>query len=311
MTANRNVYEDWIPEEWDSNVIQRVHQVSAVERHGRHYPMATDTRHVPRSAGVEVNGVAKGDAYTPDESLNDEVLLIARKFGRAIKIAEEDLVDSNVNILDQKRVDWATSYGKFFDNATLGVTAAAANGTTVPYVSVYSALRQSNADTGYTADDNYVATASAGLVTYDELSEVLGLYEVGDYFDLEKTVVIAHPEFRRHLRNIKDLEGMPVFVRGQQGDRGTPDTLFNIPITWSLGAKTSATAQQNPTGAPLLIVGNREFLAVGDRSGPESMVAPANSGPNFLSDEALLKMRARRGFAVSHEKAFAVLELDV
>ena len=308
MTANRNLYEDWIPEEWDSNVIQRVQQMSAVERHGRHYPMATDTRHVPRSAGIEVSGVAKGDNYTPDESLNDEVLLVARKFGRAVKIAEEDLVDSNVNILDQKRIDWATSYGKFFDNATLGVTAAVANGTTVPFVSVYAALRQSNVDTDYTADDNYTATTSAG-VTYDDLSEVLGLYEVGDYFDLEKTVVIAHPAFREKLRGVKDLEGMPVFVRGQGADRGTPDTLFNIPITWSLGAKTSATAMQSPDGNPLLIVCNSDFLAVGDRSGPESKVAGQDA--LFLSDEALLKMRARRGFAVAHEKAFSVLELTV
>lgn len=52
----------WIPEEYDSNVITRVHKMSAVEAYGRHYPMAHDTRHVPRSAGMDVEGVAKGGA---------------------------------------------------------------------------------------------------------------------------------------------------------------------------------------------------------------------------------------------------------
>src|SRR5690606_19595799 len=150
-----------------------------------HYPMATDTRHVPRSAGIEVSGVAKGDNYTPDESLNDEVLLVARKFGRAVKIAEEDLVDSNVNILDQKRIDWATSYGKFFDNATFGVSAVVANGCIVLFVYFYSALRQSYVDTYYTTDDNLAATTTAS-VTYDDISEVMDLYKVGYYYDQEK-----------------------------------------------------------------------------------------------------------------------------
>lgn len=304
----RNTYEDWIPEEWDGAVIQRVQQMSAVEARGRSYPMATDTRHVPRSQGVGVAGVDKGSpGYSEDDSTNDEIVISAKKFGRAIRIADEDLQDSHIGILEQKQVDWATSYAKYFDNATLAVTAAQ-SGTTVPFQSVYKALRTTNNDVSYTADDNYVAAASA-QPTFDELSEVLGLYEQGDFFDASSTVVIAHPSFKQRLRGIKDDSNMPIFVQGQQGDSGTPDMLFDYPIHWSLGAKTSAEATGSPEGSAILVVGNAQFLAVGRRSGPESMVAPADSGAAFLTDEALLKMRARRGFAVSHEKAFAVLEL--
>src|SRR3546814_16916754 len=96
----RNTFEDWIPEEWDSQVIMRVNQVSVIESEARPYPMATDTRHIPRSAGVEVSGVSKGSAYDEDTSTTDAVLLTAKKAGRAIRIADEDLQASNVALLE-------------------------------------------------------------------------------------------------------------------------------------------------------------------------------------------------------------------
>ncbi len=304
----RNTFEDWIPEEWDSQVVQRVAQVSVIESEAREYPMATDTRHIPRSAGVDVNGVAKGTAYGEDESVNDDVLLTAKKAGRAIRVADEDLQDSNVAILEQKRVDWATSWAKYLDNACLAVTAAE-SGVTVPYTSVYKAIRTTNSDTSYTADANYVASATGGAVSYNNLSAVLGKVEVGDYWEEGLMIVVAHPSLREKLRNIKDDQNQPIFVRGQGGDAGTPDTLFGHRIRWSLGARTSATAVHNPTGNPLVIVVNRDFLAIGKRSGPESRVAGPDTGAAFLTDEALLKMRARRAFALTHEKAAAVLEI--
>lgn len=303
----RNTYEDWIPEEWDSQVITRVRQMSALEAYARRHPMASDTRNVPRSAGVGVESISKGGSYGEDTSANDSVTLTARKLGKAIRIAEEDLQDSAADILATKRMDWATSYAKFLDNACLGVTAAE-NGTTIPFTSLYKALRTTNSDTSYTADANYVVSASGSAVSYTNLSQTLGLVEESDYWDDGMALVIAHPSFKRKLREIKDDQNRPIFVAGQGGDSGTPDTLFGHPVRWSLGAKTHATATDAPTGNPLLFVGNRDYLFLGIRSGPESAVAGADTGAAFLTDEALLKMRSRRGFACAHEKAWAVLE---
>lgn len=301
----RNTYEDWIPEEWSGPVIQRVQQLSAVERLARRVPMSTDTKHVPRSAGVDVNFVAKGGAYTEDTSLNDEVLLTAHKFGRAIRIADEDLQDTSqvTNIITVKQTDWATSYAKFIDNATLA-TSAASNGTTIPFNSLYHSLTQSNADTGYTANANLTQTGSGG-VTYDNLSGTLADYEDSDFFDESNTIVIASPVFKAKFREVKDDNNRPIFIENTDG---TPSTLFNYPVAWSNGCRLSATATSAPAGAPVLFVGNREFLFLGIRSGPESRTAAADSGVGFLTDEAILKMRARRGFVVAHEKAWACLE---
>lgn len=300
----RNTYEDWIPEEWDGPVITRVNATSAVEALARRVPMATDTKHVPRSSGVGVATVAKGSAYSEDESANDDVLLTARKLGKVIRIADEDLNDVNyVSIIQTKQNDWATSYARFIDNATLGVTAAE-NGTTVPFTSLYRALSQNNSDTSYTANANIIQTG--GAITYDDFSNVLALVEGGDYFAEGDMIAIAHPAFRASLRGIKDTAGNPIFV---QGLAGTPDTVFGYPVRWSTGAKTSTTATDAPSGNPFLAVGNRNYLLLGIRSGPESRQAGPDTGAAFLTDEALLKMRARRGFAVAHEKAFAILEI--
>lgn len=300
----RNTYEAWIPEEDSSEVITRVNQMSAVEALASPEPMSSNTKSIPRSAGVGVAVVDKGGAYSEDVSTNDDITLTAKKLGKAIRIAEEDIDDSLANILATKQKDWATSYAKLVDNATLAVSAAPGAG--VPFTSVYYQLTQTDSALGYTANDN-VTTAASGGVTYDDLSTVLEDVEGGDYFDLSRMVVIAHPSFRGVLRRTKDSDNQPIFVRGQQGDAGSPDTLFELPIHWSLGARVSATATDAPTGKPLLVAVNADYLRLGRRSGPESIFIDGRDGLSALTDESILKMRARRGFALGHPKAAAVL----
>lgn len=289
--------EAWIPEEWGGPVITKVLQTSAVEAVARREPMATDTRHVLRTADADIAVVAKGAAYGEDASTNDEVLLSAKKFGRIIRIAQEDIADTSTvaNVLETKRLTWFSSYAKMIDNAALGVTAAS-NGTTIPFTSVYRAVSQ------YSSGVNL--TQTAGATTYADLSKTLANVEGGDYWSEGSTVVIAHPFFKSVIRDIVDGENRPVF---QPGAETTPDTLFGYPIRWSLGAKTSATATNNPSaGNPLLIVGAADLLILGVRSGPESMVSTEAA---FNTDEYELKVRARRGFAVGDPAAFSVIEV--
>lgn len=299
-----NVYTSWIPEEFSGNVIQRVNQVSAIEALARREPMSTNVRSVPRSGGVDVESIPNGGVYGEDTTANDGVLLTARKFGKAIRIADEDLKDSTmVDIIATKQIDWATSYGKMLDNSSVGVTGAT-NGTTIPFSSVYYQLAHTNATTGYTANSNITQTGSGG-VSYDNISAAWGSYEQGDYFDLSDTIVIAHSSFRAKFRGVKDNYGRPIF---QENAHPGIDTLFGAVIHWSTSLKTSAVATPNPVGNPLMLVGNKQYLILGVRSGPESRVAGADSGAAFLTDEALLKMRSRRGFNVGHEKALSILE---
>ena len=281
----------WVPEQYDSEVITRVNQNSAVEAVARRIAMTTDIAKVPRMGSVGVEVVAKGTAYTDSNAALDNVTLDAVKFGRTLTIAEEDLQDAVANAVAAAQNEWAVDYARMLDNACLGVTAGTANGTTVPFKSVYASV----------ASGQKIATA--GAVTYAKLSDTLAIYEGSDYANDADTVVIAHPSFKAAFRGILDDNSRPIFV---EGTAGTPSTLFGLNVTFSYGAKTSATATQAPSGNPLLIVGNRQHLLLGVRSGPESLLS---YDAEFRTDEPVLKMRARRAFAVARPEAFGVLEV--
>jgi HK97 family phage major capsid protein len=303
--------EAWIPEEWDSDVIMRINQNSVVESVARNEPMSTETKKVPRSGGAEVAAIGKSQPYPEGSKQVDNVLLTARKLGHAFRFADEDIKDSTiVDVIRNKQLEWATSYAKYFDNATLGVTGTESDDLSlgVPFTSVYKAVRTAAdiAAGDYVADANYIDGGSmASTGAYDLFSDLLATLEGSDYFDPASCLIIAHPAFRSVLRKTKTDSGDPIFVEGQGG---TPNTLFGYSLRWSMGARTSATATEAPTGNPLVIAGNANLLIKGNRSAPESMFIGADTGVAALTDEAILKVRARRGFAVGHPAGFAVLE---
>jgi HK97 family phage major capsid protein len=308
----RETFEDWIPIEGGDTAIQALARASVTERLGRPEPMASDTKWVPRSGNFAIAAVAKGAAYGETAGTNDYVELIARKAGGAIRIAEEDLLDSPVNLLATKRVDAARNMAIFFDNATLG-TSAAQNGTTILYDSVYRRVRTNDTNVGYTADANYVS----GSATYTNLSNTLAKIEDSIWYDDSQLFVAASPVFKSVFRNIVDGQGRPIFVPNGGGTQSEPrDLLFGIPVEWTMGGRVSATNSAAPTGNPLLIVGNRDLLIRGmakltpqiASSNPGFALQRAGNGVGFLTDEALMKTAMRRGFAVGAPNAFAVFE---
>lgn len=305
MTAA--VVTDWIPEENSSDVIQRVTATSAVEALARKEGMTSLTKSVPRALGVTSEVVAKSAAYTEDSSANDDVVLTARKFGLAVRIAEEDMGDTLVSTLDVKRLDWATAYARHLDNACLS-TDTVTDGAGLPFNSVYYELTQNGrAGTGYSANDNVTTAATATAPTYAQLNTVCGLYEVGDYYDEGRSFIVAHPGWKEQLRGVLDSQSRPIFI---SGTAGAPDSLFGYAITWALGAREPAVASgsdatPSPVGAQHLLVGNRDHLILGVRSGPESKMSGGDAV--FLNDEVLLKMRSRRGFRVGEVRAFSLL----
>lgn len=306
----QTIIDNWIPIEWDDQVIQRVLSDSAIERYAHPTKMSTATKRILRSAGLAVSG---GSTYTADTSDNDYVTLTARKVNSLFEVDEDDLadVDSVIDTVKTKGNDWAISYADHFDNACLA-TSGAEDGSTVLYTSVYKALRTTNSATSYTADDNYLSWAgnlsiassgADGTSLYEKLSATYRLVENGKYWSAADQLVIASPAWRSKLRETLDGQGRPIFI---QGSAGTPDMLFDVPIAWSRGCRVSATNTQSPAGNPVLIYGNRQFLKRGDRSMGEILVDKARA--QDTTDNTAVKIRVRKGFQVGHEAAFAVLE---
>lgn len=315
--------DDWLVEEQGSEVIKRLDESSVAETWLRSTPMRGETKTEPRMANMSVAVVAKSGTYSEDASVNDEITLTARKFGSALRIAEEDIDDNIVNVLDAKKTSWATTFAILFDNAVFGVSAAE-NGTTIPFTSIYRALNTTNSATGYTADANIVTVESGDFdgttadLGYDKISDTMSKVEGSGYAD-SRNGFVAHPVFKGLIRKLKDADGRPIFEPAPR--QGSPDTLFGYPIRWSNGAVVAATALatqaaniagagvHGTAGNPLLFFGNPDFAIVGKRSGPESVVIDGKDGLAALTDESILKVRARRAFAVAHEKAWACLEI--
>jgi hypothetical protein len=308
--------DNWVREEYGSPVLDIITKTSAIEANSRREPMSTDSKTLNRQLN-EANVVvtAKGVAYNEEIPTGDDLTIIARKFTAALRIAEEDVADlpaSGVSgYIQARQVGWGANYAKFLDNSALGVTAAS-NGGTVPFTSIYRSVTQADASVGYSANANLVQ----GAVTYAKLSAVLAVMENSQYYDYGNIVVIAHPSLIGKFRDLLDDNHRPVFDSspggqpGQAGANGGSASLFGLPVQWAQGAKTSPVATTSPAGNPLLIVANKQALILGIRSGPESVAISGWDGLSALTDEAIVKMRSRRGFGIATPKALAVLEVN-
>jgi hypothetical protein len=177
-------------------------------------------------------------------------------------------------------------------------------------------MRTSNSDTGYTADANYltwdddvisIPSTPTGTSLYEKLSAVFRKVEVGKYWSDPEMIVIAHPGWRDALRMCLDGQGRPIFTQGSRAPgNATPDMLFDTPIRWSRGAKTTSVLSGTPAGNDLLYYVNRRHLARGDRSGPETLTDDARAQDD--TDDYAMKFRTRRAFQLTHEAACSVLE---
>ena len=296
MTINRTDLTEangYILEEQGSVVIQDLLANSAVEQFARRENMASRTKSVPRFLADAPEVVAEGDEIPAASTTLDEIVLTAKKYAKLFHISEEDINDSLVDTLTVYKREWASRWARKFDNATLAVNAAATGDDDVPFTSLYYLVN----DMG---GPNY--TTTGGALTFQDISNALGVVESSAKFDSANTVFMAHPKMLAEIRNMEDGAGKLV-LPNPIGN--TPGSLFGYPLVVSYGAAVSATATDTPSGNPLLIVGNRQMLVNGVRGGVESVVS---RDAEFARDGVVLKTRIRRGFAVADAGAFAIVE---
>lgn len=301
----RSTVEAWLKEEQGSSVIRVISNTSVIESQATSEPMTSYTKTIPRSGSVGVSFIPKGSAYPEDAGTVDEIVIQARKFGTIVRLAEEDINDQLVNILEEKKTAWGSAYATFIDNACLGV-AAASNGTTVPFTSVYQAVSTADASVGYTAAANRIQTAATTAITFQNLLAQAALYEASPFFDQGRGLWIMHPSMKATLRGITDTTGRPLLSDGYTQESGT--SILGYQLQFSTGAVASTVASATPTGNKLSLLGNRDLLRLGKLSGPESYVSDPKLGVAMQTDETLLKLRSRRAFVVGDVRGWTVLE---
>ena len=284
----------YILEEQGSVVIQDLIANSAVERFARRETMASRTKTVPRFVTDAPQVVAEGGTIPEASATLDEIVLTARKYAQIMHVSEEDLNDNLVDVLTASKREWASRWARKFDNACLGVTAVGDGDDGQPFDSLYYSVTQ------YNSASNKIATA--GALTFEDISNALGLVESSNKFDAANTVFMAHPKMLAHIRAMIGANNEYVLPNPLDA---TPGSLLGYPLVVSYGAATAAAATDAPAGNPLLIVGNRQMLINGVRGGVESVVS---RDAEFTKDGVLLKTRIRRGFAVADASAFAIVE---
>jgi HK97 family phage major capsid protein len=284
----------YILEEQGSSVIQALQANSAVESFARREAMASRTKSVPRFVADAPGVVAEGATIPEANATLDEVILTAKKYAKIFHVSEEDINDSLVDVLNTYKVEWASKFARKYDNACLGVNVVADGEDAAPFTSLYASINWNT---------NRIQTG--GALSFADINNALGIVEDSDKFDAANTVFMAHPKMLAELRGMVDGTGQLVLPNPIAA---TPGSLFGYPLVVSYGAAVSAAATANPTGNPLLIVGNRQMLINGVRGGVESVVS---RDAEFSKDGVLLKTRIRRGFAVADADALAIVEKTV
>jgi HK97 family phage major capsid protein len=302
-------FSAWTPIVWDSEVAQREVQASAVMTFGRERPMTSNQQEINRFTAADVGG---GSQLTEDTNNGDVVDMFSYQYNGKFTLDEQQVEDNPANEVESVSYEWLNSFHKFYDNASLGVSAtrSATASNFQPYKSVYYVVRHDDTDMGYTADTNWSKTGSGGL-TYDTVNTALGQVEAGEFWNPQNAIAIMHPTLKRSIRGIKDTTGAPIFVNSTAGFPGGGQQpmyeLFGIPTVFSFGAKVSSNYKMTTTGNPLLIFASRKHLVTGPRIAPQAKFISADINVNAL--EHTLQTRARVGFAAVIPQAFSVLEI--
>jgi hypothetical protein len=308
--ARQTFAAGWLRDEQGSDLIHRIEQTSVAETWFKPIPMAGELKTEPRMGATGIAVIAKGGTYAEDVAGNDSVTLTARKFGTAIRLADEDIADNLVDVVNAKKVDWGTSFAIAYDNACIG-TSGAANGTTIPFTSIYQQITTADAGTGYVANANYIK--NIGVLTYDNINALVGLVENQGYFNPTRSAFIAPYGFRQALRGLKDSQNRPLWSAGPERrprprpswatrSSGAMGSVVTAAVNRGAGRHHRRRRRQGHGGQPAHRVRQRRSaLRRQAQSGPESVVIPGLDGASALTDETLLKMRARRAFAVAHE----------
>ncbi len=293
---------DWLPIEYDPSLVTEQVQHSAVLDVAVAKTMGSATMEMPRLLGANIGG---GSVLLEDTTDGSKVTMYTYQYNNKVTLDEADTEDAYVDAINGYNAQFLNKLNVKHDNACLGVTGARSATATDyrPFTSLIKVLRTNDSDAGYTADANVLS----GALTYDNLSNVLGLVEDSDFGDPTQLVVIAHRGLRNNLRKVKDDEGRPIF---QSADAQVhSDSVFGIRIVWSAGAVEAPSFNASVSGAAkLLFVANRNTLINGKRIEPQARFIPA--GINTTALEHTLQHRARRGFVVTVPQAAAALRVS-
>lgn len=300
MATSRDL-TDWQKIQYDPTLRTQQVQESAVLRVAAPLTMSGHSVEIPRHLSGIVGG---GSVLVEDTTDGSKVTMYSYQYNNKVQMDEADTEDAYIDAINAYDFQFLNRLAVVHDNACLGVTGARSTVPTDnrPYNSLIKVLRTDDTDAGYAADDNVIS----GALTYDNLSNLLGILEDSDFGDPSQLVVIGHRGLRNNLRKIKDSQNNPIFQ--DAAANVLDETLFGAPIVWTQGAVESSQYNAMSASNPkLLFIVNRSAIVNGQRIEPQSRFIPASINTTELAHT--LQHRARRGFVVTIPNAASVLRV--
>lgn len=291
---------NWIPIPQDSELVGSEVQPSAVSQVGRRRPMGSSTLELPRLLGSTVTG---GPTLTDGTTDAAKVTMYSYLYSGKDSLDEDEVEDATVDSFSAYSFEWLNQLNISFDNAGIGVTGARSSTESDkrPYTSIYRAVTTADSEAGYTANTNY----ASGAASYANLSAAISKIEDTRYFSQPSMVVLAHPGLRESLRGILDSSNRPIFI--EASGNVMQDTLFRLPVVWTLGAKASTDFDMGTTGGNLFVFLNRRYFVYGPRVEPQSRIIPASMNASSLT--YVMQHRARKGCVLTVPQAASVFEV--
>lgn len=224
----------------------------------------------------------EGGAKTVSNESHKQIVLTAYEIAIIALVTDILIEDANVEMDGMIRTEIETAIIQALEQSYLGYFAA------TPFAQTIS---------GSCPVAHTVAFGTGADLLID-ISEALGCIE--DHGFMDNIGFVGHPSVKRRLRNLRDLNGVPLF---QPGNSGNPDTYAGYPIRFTRNMVT--------TGSPAaheLIVADWSYLFEGVRN--ELKLAKSNEAVvgthnTFTENKTAVKAWVRRGFAIRDVNAIA------
>jgi HK97 family phage major capsid protein len=254
----------------------------------RKWPMTSKTLDINLVGDeIEANVVStEGGAKTVSKGTFEQLTLTTKEVAVIVPLTDEWTENANIAVDQFLRAECEKAIAKKLDRIYMGYE-----------------------DTGTFTEDisgdipaDHIIAFGTGTDLVEDLSNALGCIEEDGFQDF--IAFAAHPTLKARMRNLRDLNGRPIF---EPGNAKEPATLFGYPIRFS----RNMISQDSPSGYEC-IVGDWSYGFEGIRGGiryditDKATITIAGSSVNLWEHNMhAMKLWVRRAFRMRNVNAFA------
>jgi hypothetical protein len=268
-----------------------VHDLSVVDYFGKHFPMKTRRKRIPRQTiGTEPHHVPEGSPKEVEKPELDYVELVAENMAKILAFTEDEIDDADLDTISFAKDDLIQAFAEVFDGFALGYDPLS------PFVDSWS---------GNVPLANIVPFGTTGTDLVGDLSEAVNRIEINGY---ECTGMAAHPRVKHILRNLRSpLTGHPIFFENLR-DGFREYFVLGIPIKFTrqvIAAGSPPATEILLAYTPYLYVGDRKEITV--KLLTEATLYDAQGEPYSLAqmDSVALRFVNRKAFCVKRDEVLA------